>query len=70
MTTKHRIIQVGSLAGSPSANQRLAERYDVIGLWKQPDRRRPWPNSARASPPSSPRPTSAPTPNSSTPCPT
>ncbi|WP_241074742.1 2-hydroxyacid dehydrogenase [Achromobacter insuavis] len=39
MTTKHRIIQVGSLAGSPSANQRLAERYDVIELWKQPDRK-------------------------------
>ncbi|KAJ8138506.1 hypothetical protein OY671_008282, partial [Metschnikowia pulcherrima] len=39
MTTKHRIIQVGSSAGSPSANQRLAERYDVIELWKQPDRK-------------------------------
>ncbi len=38
MTSKHRIIQVGSLAGSPSANQRLAESYDVIELWKHEDR--------------------------------
>lgn len=38
MTSRHRIIQVGSLTGSPSANQRLAQRYDVIELWKQPDR--------------------------------
>ncbi|RAP64781.1 hydroxyacid dehydrogenase [Achromobacter sp. HZ01] len=39
MTTKHRIIQVGSLAGSPTANQNLAERYDVVELWKYPDRK-------------------------------
>ncbi|KCB50227.1 4-phosphoerythronate dehydrogenase [Bordetella hinzii 1277] len=38
MTSKHRIIQVGSLAGSPSANQRLADSYDVIELWKHEDR--------------------------------
>ncbi|AZY52775.1 2-hydroxyacid dehydrogenase [Bordetella avium] len=38
MIGKHRIIQVGSLAGSPSANQRLAEAYDVIELWKHADR--------------------------------
>ncbi|MGK4924021.1 2-hydroxyacid dehydrogenase [Bordetella hinzii] len=38
MTSKHRIIQVGSLAGSPSANQRLADSYDVIELWKYEDR--------------------------------
>ncbi|MFG0229076.1 2-hydroxyacid dehydrogenase [Achromobacter sp. 413638] len=39
MTTKPRIIQVGSLAGSPSANQTLADRYDVVELWKFPDRK-------------------------------
>ena len=38
MTTKPRIIQVGSFAGSPSANERLAEQYDVIELWKHEDR--------------------------------
>ncbi|SAI50770.1 reductase [Bordetella trematum] len=36
MTSKQRIIQVGSLAGSPSANQRLADTYEVIELWKHP----------------------------------
>jgi len=39
MTTKHRIIQVGSLAGSPTANRSLAERYDIVELWKYPDRK-------------------------------
>mgnify|MGYP001030496216 CR=1 FL=1 len=39
MTTKHRIIQVGSLAGSPYANKILAERYDVVELWQYPDRK-------------------------------
>ncbi|GAB1579582.1 2-hydroxyacid dehydrogenase [Bordetella petrii] len=39
MTTKHRILQVGSLSGSPSANQRLAEGYDVLELWKHADRK-------------------------------
>ena len=38
MTTKPRIIQVGSFAGSPSANERLAEQYDVFELWKHQDR--------------------------------
>lgn len=38
MTTKHRIIQVGSLAGSPTANRRLADEYDVLELWQQADR--------------------------------
>ncbi|OZI32764.1 hydroxyacid dehydrogenase [Bordetella genomosp. 1] len=39
MTTKQRIIQVGSYAGSPSANDRLAEGYDVFELWKHEDRK-------------------------------
>ena len=39
MTTKHRIIQVGSLAGSPYANKSLADNYDVVELWKYPDRK-------------------------------
>ncbi|OZI41368.1 hydroxyacid dehydrogenase [Bordetella genomosp. 5] len=39
MTTKQRIIQVGSYAGSPSANARLAESYDVFELWKHEDRK-------------------------------
>jgi lactate dehydrogenase-like 2-hydroxyacid dehydrogenase len=38
MTAKHRIIQVGSYAGSPTANDRLARDYDVVELWKYPDR--------------------------------
>ena len=38
MTAKHRIIQVGSYAGSPTANERLARDYDVVELWKYPDR--------------------------------
>src|ERR1700754_1302380 len=37
MTAKTRIIQVGSYAGSPTANQRLAQDYDVFELWKQQD---------------------------------
>jgi len=36
--TKQRIIQVGPLAGSPTANARLADAYDVVELWKYPDR--------------------------------
>ncbi|OZI22758.1 2-hydroxyacid dehydrogenase [Bordetella genomosp. 7] len=39
MASKHRILQVGSLAGSPSANQRLADAYDVLELWKHTDRK-------------------------------
>ncbi|MCD0505362.1 2-hydroxyacid dehydrogenase [Bordetella petrii] len=39
MTTKQRILQVGSLSGSPSANQRLADGYDVFELWKHGDRK-------------------------------
>ncbi|HTJ99865.1 MAG TPA: 2-hydroxyacid dehydrogenase [Bordetella sp.] len=38
MTAKHRIIQVGSYSGSPTANERLAQDYDVVELWKSPDR--------------------------------
>ncbi|KAG4081040.1 hypothetical protein HA402_010211 [Bradysia odoriphaga] len=38
MITKPRIIQVGSLAGSPTANQRLADSYEVLELWRYPDR--------------------------------
>ncbi len=37
--TKQRILQVGSLSGSPSANQRLADGYDVFELWKHGDRK-------------------------------
>lgn len=37
-TPKTRILQVGPLAGSPTANERLATAYDVFELWKQPDR--------------------------------
>lgn len=39
MTAKHRIIQVGSYAGSPTANGRMAREYDVVELWKFPDRK-------------------------------
>jgi len=38
MTTKPRILQIGSFAGSPNANARLAEQYDVVELWKYEDR--------------------------------
>jgi lactate dehydrogenase-like 2-hydroxyacid dehydrogenase len=38
MTAKSRIIQVGSYAGSPTANDRLAREYDVVRLWTYPDR--------------------------------
>jgi lactate dehydrogenase-like 2-hydroxyacid dehydrogenase len=38
MTAKPRIIQVGSYAGSPTANDRLAREYDVVRLWTYPDR--------------------------------
>ncbi|RYF44687.1 MAG: 2-hydroxyacid dehydrogenase, partial [Comamonadaceae bacterium] len=40
MTIKPRILQVGSFAGSPSADERLAEQYDVFELWKHEDRAR------------------------------
>ncbi|SAI74387.1 D-isomer specific 2-hydroxyacid dehydrogenase [Bordetella ansorpii] len=36
--TKPRILQVGPLSGSPSANARLADAYDVFELWKHADR--------------------------------
>lgn len=39
MTSKPRIIQIPSLAGSPSASERLAQRYDVLPLWQQADRK-------------------------------
>lgn len=39
MTTKQRILQVGSFSGSPSANQRLAKDYDIFELWKHADRK-------------------------------
>ncbi|WP_144635052.1 2-hydroxyacid dehydrogenase [Bordetella genomosp. 13] len=38
--TKPRILQVGPLSGSPSANERLAAGYDVFELWKHADRDR------------------------------
>lgn len=34
---KQRIIQIGSLTGSPTANAELAERYEVLELWKAQD---------------------------------
>jgi len=37
MTTKQRVIQIAPMAGSPSANERLQEEYDVFELWKQSD---------------------------------
>jgi lactate dehydrogenase-like 2-hydroxyacid dehydrogenase len=37
MNAKTRILQAGPLSGSPTADQRLAESYDVLALWKQPD---------------------------------
>ena len=40
MTIKPRILQVGSFAGSPSADERLAKQYDVFELWKHEDRAR------------------------------
>ena len=39
MTSKHRIIQFPSLAGSPTATARLAQAYDVIPLWQQADQK-------------------------------
>lgn len=38
MITKPRILQVGSFSGSPSANQRLAQDYDVFEFWNYGDR--------------------------------
>ena len=35
---KPRILQVGSLGGSPGADALLQEKYDVIALWKAADR--------------------------------
>jgi len=37
MTTKHRVIQMGPIAGAPNADERLKAKYDVFELWKQPD---------------------------------
>ena len=37
--TKQRILQVGSLSGSPTANRRLSNDYDVFELWKHGDRK-------------------------------
>lgn len=45
--TKPRILQVGSLSGSPSANARLADAYDVFELWKHEDRARALAEQAR-----------------------
>jgi lactate dehydrogenase-like 2-hydroxyacid dehydrogenase len=39
MTAKPRILQVGSYAGSPTANKSLSDAYDVVELWKFDDRR-------------------------------
>lgn len=33
-----RILQIGSLAGSPGADAKLQSMYDVIELWRAPDR--------------------------------
>lgn len=38
MTIKPRILQVAPFAGSPSADERLAQRYDVLELWKFTDK--------------------------------
>ncbi len=35
--TRQRILQIGSLTGSPTANAELAERYDVVKLWETAD---------------------------------
>lgn len=37
MTIKPRILQVASLAGSPTADQRLEQAYEVLELWKFAD---------------------------------
>jgi len=39
MTHKPRIIQVPSLAGSPTVGARLAQHYEVFPLWQQADRK-------------------------------
>lgn len=36
--TRPRILQIGSLAGSPGADTRMRDLYDVIELWKANDR--------------------------------
>jgi lactate dehydrogenase-like 2-hydroxyacid dehydrogenase len=38
MTAKPRVLQVGSYAGSPTANKSLADAFDVVELWKFDDR--------------------------------
>ncbi|MGO3743477.1 2-hydroxyacid dehydrogenase [Kerstersia sp.] len=38
MTEKIRILQLGPLAGSPGAQERLESLYDVVPLWKAEDR--------------------------------
>lgn len=35
---KPRILQIGSLSGSPNADNELAARYDALEYWKAPDR--------------------------------
>ncbi len=35
--SKPRILQIGSLSGSPVANAAVEEKYDVLPLWKSPD---------------------------------
>lgn len=37
MTAKPRIVQIGIFKGSPSANERLREQYDVLPLWESDD---------------------------------
>lgn len=36
--TKPRILQIGSIAGSPNANSLLKDQYEVLELWKAVDR--------------------------------
>jgi lactate dehydrogenase-like 2-hydroxyacid dehydrogenase len=38
MTAKPRVLQVGSYAGSPTANKSLSDAFDVVELWKFADR--------------------------------
>ncbi|SOE48958.1 2-hydroxyacid dehydrogenase [Orrella dioscoreae] len=38
MTTKPRVLQIGPLAGSPSAQERLQASYTPLELWKQEDK--------------------------------
>ena len=38
IVSKPKILQIGSLGGSPGADQYLREHYDVIALWQSDDR--------------------------------